>query len=398
MIGINQFSTLDCVRAIWQGSGFVLVELRTRCIACSHDGNGSVFLARSKDGGGALKQNTTSHTEWSTAASSAERLFYPWTEDTAPRLQPQSPVQNQLQLYLYVLQQLTILSGAPAFSLMRKHARATIMSFARKIRRAAERQAAKQARKEAKSNPLDQHTTPEPNASSDAEPQTRLAPDGLPYAPSRPANGHTFSDEELNQLGNRASAKYLRDHPFTDRNRANAQHSTGPRTLEGKAASSKNSLQHGIYSRQPENRQHIEHHFRLFAQEHKPGSETETLLVSEMAEHWVRLHRYRSIEADLLSKESFLISQMTAVHKFMNAAERSFYKALTTLRSLQAERRKAEQLASNAATATPKTDTAGFVPPKSKMAASPNGFVPPFTPSTAKELEEQPSETAANAA
>ena len=34
-------------------------------------------------------------------------------------------------------------------------------------------------------------------------------------------------------------------------NRANAQHSTGPRTVEGKERSSQNSLQHGFFARRP---------------------------------------------------------------------------------------------------------------------------------------------------
>jgi hypothetical protein len=82
-------------------------------------------------------------------------------------------------------------------------------------------------------------------------------------------------------------------------NRANARHSTGPRTPEGKAISSLNALKHGGFSRhlglaaEPlhEDRAEIEAFAAELAAEYQPDGPEETILVDRMAALWWRLQR-----------------------------------------------------------------------------------------------------------
>ena len=82
-------------------------------------------------------------------------------------------------------------------------------------------------------------------------------------------------------------------------NRANAQHSTGPRTPEGKARSSLNALKHGAFSRhlalaaEPlhEDRAEFDAFAAELAAEYQPEGPEETVLVDRMAALWWRLQR-----------------------------------------------------------------------------------------------------------
>ena len=82
-------------------------------------------------------------------------------------------------------------------------------------------------------------------------------------------------------------------------NRANAQHSTGPRTPEGKARSSLNALKHGLFSRHfdlaagplKEDRAEFDAFAAELAAEYQPEGTEETVLVDRMAALWWRLQR-----------------------------------------------------------------------------------------------------------
>src|SRR5579863_4918418 len=73
-------------------------------------------------------------------------------------------------------------------------------------------------------------------------------------------------------------------------NRANAQHSTGPRTDEGKLRASQNALRHGLCAGAPlMNDEKGEDSHQLLAalrEEHQPVGPTEEILVYKMAEHF----------------------------------------------------------------------------------------------------------------
>src|SRR5271169_743791 len=74
-------------------------------------------------------------------------------------------------------------------------------------------------------------------------------------------------------------------------NRANAQHSTGPRTPAGKARSSLNALRHGILARAAfnaviegeERRTEFEALVAGLAQEYQPRTATEHMMVQQLA-------------------------------------------------------------------------------------------------------------------
>jgi hypothetical protein len=89
-------------------------------------------------------------------------------------------------------------------------------------------------------------------------------------------------------------------------NRANSQHSTGPRTAAGKQRSSLNALRHGLTAATPvlptEDPAAYEAHRRAFLDEYQPATPTETQLVHELADTSWRLNRIPLLEADLLAR------------------------------------------------------------------------------------------------
>jgi hypothetical protein len=130
---------------------------------------------------------------------------------------------------------------------------------------------------------------------------------------------------------------------------ANAQHSTGPRTEAGKARSSRNAVSHGLCSQQ---------NFIMPGEESIFASMHDTLLDQlapadgvEMMQFEVALHaswgmrRCRLIENALFEKsgpEALLDPQLTksfaCLQRYEAHHQRSFDRALRTLRTLQAER------------------------------------------------------------
>ncbi len=90
------------------------------------------------------------------------------------------------------------------------------------------------------------------------------------------------------------------------RNRANAQHSTGPRSEAGKQRSALNALTHGLTARTAvlpsEDPAAYEQHHHQFLEEYRPATPTETQLVHELADTSWRLNRIPLLEADVLSR------------------------------------------------------------------------------------------------
>jgi hypothetical protein len=131
-------------------------------------------------------------------------------------------------------------------------------------------------------------------------------------------------------------------------NRANAQHSTGPRSEAGKQRSALNALTHGLTARTAvlpsEDQAAYQHHCRQFENEYRPATPTETQLVHELADTSWRLNRIPLLEAGLLSPAPSPESPAPAVAALATLGlhgqrlSRQFQKTLVQLRDLQAER------------------------------------------------------------
>ncbi|MGA3189812.1 MAG: hypothetical protein ABSF22_22120, partial [Bryobacteraceae bacterium] len=91
----------------------------------------------------------------------------------------------------------------------------------------------------------------------------------------------------------------------TEINRANAQHSTGPKTEAGKKHSSLNALRHGLTGQvvvmPAEDLQAYQLHLKSFADEYHPQGATESHLVQALADTSWRLNRVAALESNLLS-------------------------------------------------------------------------------------------------
>jgi hypothetical protein len=91
-------------------------------------------------------------------------------------------------------------------------------------------------------------------------------------------------------------------------NRANSEKSTGPTSAAGKARSSRNSFQHGLYSKQlvlpNEDPAELDRLRASLRAEHQPLNTTEDILVNELAETFWRLRRMREFETRAMLPEN----------------------------------------------------------------------------------------------
>ena len=134
-----------------------------------------------------------------------------------------------------------------------------------------------------------------------------------------------------------------------DANQANSQKSTGPKTEEGKARSSRNRLSHGFASstRFVQGEDPAEFNLLLddLISEHQPATPTEQILVEQMAHHhWINLRATRlqdSIVASYL-KTGLTPVQLGLFIRYQTSAERSFHKAHTELLKVQKQRQSSQ--------------------------------------------------------
>jgi hypothetical protein len=140
------------------------------------------------------------------------------------------------------------------------------------------------------------------------------------------------------------------------RNRANAQHSTGPRSDAGKQRSALNALTHGLTARTAvlpsEDPAAYQQHRRQFLAEYRPATPTETQLVHELADTAWRLNRVPLLEADVLSRAQSPAPSpeppsfdIVDAHRLLASLSihgqrlsRQFQKTLNQLRELQLDR------------------------------------------------------------
>jgi hypothetical protein len=191
-------------------------------------------------------------------------------------------------------------------------------------------------------NPQNPFTTISKNRNSH---EFNLFPPFSPSAPSR-----FFLLVCYSQIAMSSSAQILA-------NQNNAQHSTGPSSPEGKAASSRNATNHGLcagFAVLPhEDRQAFEYLHDSYAQTFKPTNEPEFFLVKRMVESRWKMARLQRMEAALFQQmtsqepntdpDAVIVAAMLAgnanayalLQRYTAAAERSYYKAK---RELERER------------------------------------------------------------
>ena len=131
-------------------------------------------------------------------------------------------------------------------------------------------------------------------------------------------------------------------------NRANAEHSSGPKSEEGKEASSRNRTSHGlctyneIFFILPHESTEAYSLLRAtLLHEHRPENETERLLVDRMAQHhWLR-SRAEAFESGCFKEDGTLDDKRLALFmRYRTSHERAFHKCLNELLKLRAEKRK----------------------------------------------------------
>jgi len=160
----------------------------------------------------------------------------------------------------------------------------------------------------------------------------------------------------------------------TEINRANAQHSTGPKTESGKKRSSLNALRHGLTGQivvmPAEDLAAYQSHVKSFTDEYHPQGATEAHLVQALADTSWRLNRVAAQETNLLSlglahptaidapsqiqdamsMVAALESQSKALSNLSMHSQRlsrQFERTVTQLRDLQQTRRAQEKKALN---------------------------------------------------
>jgi hypothetical protein len=135
-------------------------------------------------------------------------------------------------------------------------------------------------------------------------------------------------------------------------NRANALHSTGPKTDAGRAISSQNRTTHGLARHNgtfillpSEDPNGFEALKASLAAEHEPTTETESILINGMAEsHWLA-HRAQTLQNTCLDPQTGQITDaaLFAIYlRYQTTHTRAFHKCLNDLLKLRSERPKTE--------------------------------------------------------
>src|SRR5262245_36800226 len=131
-------------------------------------------------------------------------------------------------------------------------------------------------------------------------------------------------------------------------NAVNAALSTGPRTEEGKARSSRNAVKHGLTSKQiviapGQEEKFAELHDSLYDQLAPEGAIEMNLFNMLIHAAW-NLERFRALEAQLITSDfDALLDEATAkaldrLQRYASANQRTYFRALTELRTVQNNR------------------------------------------------------------
>ena len=132
-------------------------------------------------------------------------------------------------------------------------------------------------------------------------------------------------------------------------NQANAQHSTGPQSAEGKAAIAQNNFRHGLSGHfqvlpweNPDEYNHLRDRLRA---EYQASTPFEEELVGRMAQHFWLSQRALFLQETCFSPETPLCEQekqLALYLRYQTTHERAFDRCARELRRLRNEKRKAE--------------------------------------------------------
>jgi hypothetical protein len=127
-------------------------------------------------------------------------------------------------------------------------------------------------------------------------------------------------------------------------NRANSLHSTGPKTVEGKLASSRNSLKHGLAAGQlvipGEDPAAFETLLNELIEDRQPANIAEELLVKEMAQAYWLSQRAIRLQNECFTENGVDEKRLSLFLRYQTTYDRAFHKALDQLIRLQKERHK----------------------------------------------------------
>ena len=133
-------------------------------------------------------------------------------------------------------------------------------------------------------------------------------------------------------------------------NHLNAQHSTGPRSAEGKAVVARNNFRHGCAGAifivlDWEKQEEFDELVAGLREEHAPATPTEHLLVDKMAQSYWLSKRASYLQHMCFDSQVPMCSateeKVFALYmRYQTTHERAFYKALNELQKLRAEKRK----------------------------------------------------------
>ena len=113
---------------------------------------------------------------------------------------------------------------------------------------------------------------------------------------------------------------------------------TGPRTDEGKAVSSRNAVKHNLCSTKltGADLEAVNAIRARLEDEWQPKTETEHMLLSQMALSQWRMERALSLELHVFDQPELDQKALALALRYRTTAERSFYKALSELQKLRA--------------------------------------------------------------
>lgn len=153
-----------------------------------------------------------------------------------------------------------------------------------------------------------------------------------------------FEEQPTTGEGSSSTARTISDRKQAA-NRENAKRSTGPKTTEGKAASSRNSYKHGIFScnmaREERERSAFEAVLDAIAEHYQPVGFMEKFMVEKLTTETIRFSHLLAYEQQELhrTRDPFWGEGVDRVLRYQATINKQFFQAIEQLERLQANRR-----------------------------------------------------------